>query len=299
MFTPLEVLRRHGFIGELAVHDMPWFKKGGDPKHYHPNIAYSSDSWSTIALKLNVIQSVGASVVLMTYQGPFNSFPNSAVFTSQQCAARGIKFGLVMDPWAAKAGPNGSDLQKNMQAVLNHPDVQNMLSAPNYLPEGYLLDFNTGVDYTKLALPKSVKTVLALNGMFDATKQKAPGFSWSHDDPDIDPIASMKSCYASNDIRIGHLCRGFMDGGNTTNGKGLIPDLVTGVKLDLNSSNFNNGAATRYTNNRAGNYLFDQLAILEGCFSKLKYVAWETWSDYNEGSEIESLMSFFADVRLL
>lgn len=274
----------------ILTHVMPWFSKIPG-KNYHPMTAYNSNDPLTIGKQLTVMQYSGINGVVLTYQGPGASFADTATEMCQQCAERGMLFALLLDPWIAKIGPGTPE--QRMTAALNSPDVLKMLGSPAYLPEGYLLDFNTGVDWTKVTVPTLgavARPVLGLN----------VGFAWSHDQGDVDPIQSLKNTYAKTTatMKIGALCMSFFDGGAP-----LAPPLdktqpydpVNGVNVNFNKQNWGTGSATRYTPDRAGNYFFDQLAITP---PGLKYVAIETWNDYNERTAVEPWLSVIAGIRI-
>lgn len=272
----------------ILTHVMPWFTKVPG-RNYHPMCAYDSNNPLTIGKQLTAMQRNGIAGVILTYQGPGASMPDTATEMCQQCAERGMLFALLLDPWIAKIGPGTPE--QRMTAALNHPDVIKMFHSPAYLLEGYLLDFNTGVDWTKVTVPAIASGPRPVLGL-------GTGFTWSHDAGDVDPIVALRNAYAQHPIKIGSLCMSFFDGGAP-----LPPPLdrskpfdpVNAVNVDFQKQNWGTGGSTRYTPDRAGNYFFDQLAITP---ATLKYVAIETWNDYNERTCVEPWMSVVAGIRI-
>lgn len=281
-----------GYTGTLLCHVMPWFQKapGGN---YHPNTSYNSNDPLTIGKQLTVMQRCAVGGVILTYQGPLATFQHqTAVEMSKQCSERGMLFALLMDPWSAKLG-TGTPEQK-MTAVLNNPDVLNMLRAPSYLPEGALLDFNTNVDWTKVSVP-----VLGSGKPRPIWKENI-GFSW----PQIvqDPVAALKAQNANPGMMVPGLCMSFFDGGMPRSKQMQPPcsvDVMSGQLLDFNQQDWGTEAApagvSRYLNDRAGNYFWDQVAVTP--FTK-PYLALVTWNDYSERTAWEPWCSVMAGMRI-
>lgn len=287
MKTIKEVLVARGFRGRLLAHVMPWFSRTPG-QNYHPVTPYDSGNPLTIGRQLTAMQAGGVDGVIVTYQGPgaIPPGPAATVEMSRQCAEREMLFGLLMDPWAAKIG--GPNKEKNMSVVLNHPDVTAMLASPAYLPEGYLLDFATGVDWKKVLVPAfggKPRVVLGLN----------TGYAWSHDQGDVDPIVSLKDTYSRQKIVIGALVMSFFDGGALAPG-GAAKDSATGASVDFNKRNWGTGELARMTPDRAGNYFWDQVDSQP--LASLPYMALETWNDYNERTAWEPWFSAFTGERI-
>lgn len=278
MFTPLEVLQRHGFTGTLYAHSMQWFTVKPDPAHYHPMTEYNSNDRIVIGRKLELMKMSGVKGVIVTYQGNLSTYNDACcIETCQQCGEHQMSFLLCLDPNVAKSGPGTP--QENAQAVLNSVSVATMLNDPAYDADGYILDFNlaaTGCDVTKLVQPK-----MPNGSPRPAMLQLWKGFSWIKADG-ADPVAACAKANALPSMVIPAVGVSFNDGG-LPNAGGKTPDPEGGCgPIDLGAINWGKGqGATRYVPDRAGNY-FRDTATKNIDWSRFKKAALCTWDDYNE-----------------
>lgn len=259
-----EALDSVDFNGELCAHVIGWY---GDGK-IHRNVPYLSNDPYVIGQQLDLMQAESIGVVLQTWQGPLAPFQHEAAQAmEQECEDRGMKFGLVLDPWCAKLG-SGTPTE-NIENALLDPTSQAMLNSKRYLPEKYVLDFNTGADLTALAAKFPTLAFLGFQ----------TGFSW----PFIpwNP-AQYAKINALPTMRIPGLCMSFNDGGMPTPaGVSLTTWLAAGSPRDYNTSVW--GASTgaaRVLDSQAGQFFQSQLQSIAGS----KYAAIVTWNDYDEQS---------------
>lgn len=317
-----KVLRQRGFKGYVATHWIPWFKKldptqkPGGPiiGNYHPMKAYNQNDPAIIDKQLQVMNWAGIQVVLITNQGPFSSFQHASTMAMVQQLQQwpAMKFAIVADPWQAKEEASKSSVQ-NMNDVYNHADMQKLINHAQYIPEKAILDFNVrdvrGSDMKARDVPFDWSTVAALKG--HPIWGLNTGFAWSHDDGNEDAIVNLKKQYARTTMRVGYLSMSFFDGGMPRTLATTSPDTlaklpydpVSQVHVDFNvqawAKETDKDLATkvaRYTPDRAGNYAHDQMDCAP--LSTIPYMAWETWNDYTERTQMESWCSLFSGIRI-
>lgn len=285
-----------GFKGELAAHWIPWFytPKSGKGSDYHPMMEYNSDDPTVVSNQLEIMAKVGVSVVLITYQGPYaNKLQHIATMEMVRQIEQwhGMHFAFVLDPWFAKSGTGTTKEHKTISG-LNHPDVARMLLSKSYIREGALLDFATGVDWSKILLSYAPSRIVwGLN----------TGFSWPKADGIGDPIAALKASNALFTMQVPGLCMSFFDGGMPRSAlQGLtLTDPVSGQPLDFDQQNWGTQKApaglARYLPDRAGNYYFDQLKVTP---VNVPYIALVTWNDYNERTAFEPWAAMLTGIRI-
>lgn len=252
-----------GWNGKVCAHVMPWYGDG----NVHRNVPYKSNDKYVIAKQLELMQSVGIDTVILTWQGIIPTFQHS---TAQemvvQCGEREMGFMLLLDPWCANL-PNTTNKTTNVINSLKDPTTQDILNAPAYVPEKYVLDFSTGADVT------------ALSNNFPNLKflKENVGFSW----PMIPWNADVyKQCNQLGDMKIPGVCIGFNDAGEPR---------ADGSR-DYSRSVW--GGPTRVLDTQAGNFFNSQLKTLVNSYEQSSgppvnsypYVAIVTWNDYDEQS---------------
>src|SRR5258706_3415342 len=267
-------------MSKLLVNTVSWF---GDGKIHRMNDYLSNDPY-IIAKKIDCMQKYtinGMNIegVIATWQGPLAIFQREAICElSKQCGERGMLFALLLDPWCAKIGIG--DLTTNVTNALNDPSTQTMLSGPTYLPEKYVLDFNTGADLSILA--SKFPTLKFL--------KQGVGFSWPSVDMKIvnsisRNIASVNNLKGQNSnlsMKISGICKGFNDAGMPTP-KGVSLNSWIGSR-DYATSVWGDQPA-RVLDNQGGNFFFEQLAVTP---LTVPYIGFISWDDYDEGTEEES-----------
>lgn len=132
-------------VKELA-HYVYFYGKDKSPS---PMTRYLSNDRNVIGDQLTQLEIMGiAGLIALTY-GPLTSsfIHQSTMIASQESADRDLLFALCFDPWTVRGLP---DPTAALIAAINHPDTQMMLNARSYVPEHYILDFNTGADKAKV-----------------------------------------------------------------------------------------------------------------------------------------------------
>lgn len=196
--------------GRVAVHHIAYNADG----HVHRAIPYLATDPRIIALRAELFQSVEIGMQIVTWQGPFApSCHLDASLTSAECTRVGMQFALLIDPWCAKLGPKGVDnnYTQNVINALNDPTTKAMLAAASYVPEKYILDFNSKAD------------LLVLAATFPSYKflKQGEGFSWISIDNKIteskarnaSSVANLKNQHANMGMRIASVCFSFDDSG--------------------------------------------------------------------------------------
>jgi hypothetical protein len=201
---------RPDFKGRLAGHHVCYLGDG----HVHRALPYNANDPAIVAKKVGLMQSNGFNINIGTWQGPWATACHAeAQLTAAQCAADGLQFALLLDPGGMqrwRANQSTAQITANTVQALNDAGTQKILHAANYIPEKYVLDFNTGADLTHL---KSVFPALNFLKMGE-------GFSW----PSIPSIteskarnlacvANLKGQNAHTNMKIPGLCFGFNDSG--------------------------------------------------------------------------------------
>lgn len=242
----------------ILAHSVCWFGNG----HDNYNDFYSSADPKTIARKLDLMQSVGIDGVIQTWQGTHAMFTHEATIRMcLECAHRGMLFGLLMDPEVGRAP--GMTKEASVMASLNDRGTWSMLNSPTYLSERYLLDFNTGADFSKVTLPAGVKLL-----------KEQVGYGWPNAYKG-DNARSLKELVTVNThALIPGVCFKFNDGGFK------LPD---GTR-DFNRSVYA-GTPVRWIDSRGGQFFRDTVAALP---AEAKYVGIVTWDDYGEGTAVEA-----------
>lgn len=266
-----------GWQGRVAGHHVGYLADG----HVHRAMPYVATDPKVIEKKLALMQSAGIDIVIETWQGPWaTSCHLDATLTSVQCAKMGMQFALLLDPWCAKLNSKGqsTDFTGNVTAALQYSSSQMMLNGSSYVPEKYILDFNTGADLTALGKTFPDYKFLA----------QGSGFSWITiptitDSPSRNAAAvtNLKSQHANPAMKVANVCFSFDDSGMP------LPAGVqsqsqfdaAGGKRDLTQSVW--GGPARILESFGGQFGEQQLATI---LSTTPIVAVVTWDDYDEQS---------------
>lgn len=266
-----------GWNGRLAAHHVAYLADG----HVHRAVPYTATDPKVIAKKLSLMQSAGIDVVIATWQGPFaTSCHLDATTTSSLCAEYGLQFALLLDPWCAKLYANGSNTNYtvNVQNALNNAGTQTMLNASSYVPEKFILDFNTGAVLTTLAKDFPSYKFLA----------QGAGFSWISIPAVTDSVArnaaSITNLQGQNKnaaMKIPGVCMNFDDSGQPqpVNVQSQATfDAAGGIR---NYSNSVWGGNARVLESFAGQFFAQQVAVTP---LSAPIIALITWDDYDEQS---------------
>ena len=281
----------------LLVHVMPWFGDG----NIHRIDSYASNSATVVKNQIDILFATrvfGLQVqgAILTWQGPYAAFQHSTVMQwNTQCAARGMLFALLMDPYIASIGPTpppvtGNSATDHVIQALNHVDSQTMLNASCYVPEKYILDFNTGANLTQLATQFPNLQFLA----------QGSGFAWPSINMSLtqsearnqDSVNNLQGQHQHPAMRVPAVGMGFRDNGEPTP-VGVSASAWTGTR-DYNTSVWG-GQAARVLDTQGGKLGLDYFATVPG---SAPYLGFVTWNDYDEGTQIEDFWAVTTGVRI-
>lgn len=263
--------------GRLAAHHISYLADG----HVHRAVPYVATDANVIAKKLSLMQADGVDIVISTWQGVYAESSNlDTVLMAAQCIEVGLQFALLLDPWCAKLNAKGQDRSytANVTASLQAPSTQAILNSPCYVPEKYVLDFNTGADLS--ALGKSFPTVKFL--------AQGSGFSWISipqitDSParNAAAVANLKAQHANPAMKIASFCESFDDSGMPLPAgvQSQAAFDAAGGKRDLTQSVW--GGPARILESYAGQFAQQQMATIN---PSTPIIAILTQDDYDEQS---------------
>ena len=267
-----------GWDGRLAAHHVGYL---GDLK-VHRAVPYTATNPMTVAKKLSLMQSEEIDIVLTTWQGAYAASCHlDAQLTVAECQKIGMQFGLLLDPWSAKLNSKGVEDNNNTANVtssLKAASTQAILNNPAYMPEKYILDFNTGADLTTLAA-----TFPSYNFL-----QQNVGFSWISipnisDSPlrNAAAVANLKSQHANPKMKIASFCESFDDSGQPL--PVGVPTQAAfdaaGGKRDPTKSVW--GGNARILESFAGQFMEQNILTIS---PSIAIIALLTWDDYDEQS---------------
>lgn len=257
-----------GYTGRIAVHHICYLGDG----HVHRSVPYNALSPKVVAKKLQLMQGAGVDTVIATWQGPWAvSGHQDMLMTAAKCSELGMRFMLLLDPGGMQrwtSGLTSGQITANVTQALYDPGTQAVLSGDSYVPERYILDFNTGASLSTLAAQFPTLTFL----------QQNLGFSW----PMIPWNASGYAAVNANpQMRIPGVCSYFNDAGQPlpVGVQTQAQWVAAGSQRDWASSVW--GGPARILEHQAGQFLESQLAAVP---LTAPYVAWVTWDDYDEQS---------------
>ena len=266
-----------GWVGRLACHHVCYLGDG----HVHRGVPYNATDTKIISKKLALMQSAGIDLVIGTWQGPWaTSCHLDATLMAAACAQVGMQFALLLDPWCALLSAKGQNTNytANVTAALQFPSTQTMLNGPSYVPEKYILYFNTKVDLTVLGKTFPSYKFLPMNS----------GFSWITipaitDSParNAVAVANLKSQHANPAMKVASVCFSFDDSGQPlpVGTQSQTAFDAAGGKRDLIQSTW--GGPVRILESFAGQFGQQQLATIP---ATIPIIAVITWDDYDEQS---------------
>lgn len=283
-------------MSTLLAHVMPWFGDG----NIHRVNSYVSNTQSVILNQIKILQGTKINNeiirgVILTWQGPHATFQHSTVTQwCTLCAAHRMLFVLLMDPWIAKLSSTGDPTTTTINA-LNDPTSQAMFNSAAYIPEKFVLDFNTGANLATLASTFPTLTFL----------QQGVGFSWPSINMSIpnslsrnaNSVTNLQSQNSHAGMKIpGFLGVRFDDSGMPTP-QGVSLSAWTGTR-DYNSSVW--GGGNRVLDDQGGKLYLDQWGVTQNPTvpSSVPYAAVVTWNDYDEGTAIEGYAAAALGVRI-
>jgi hypothetical protein len=220
----------------LLAHVVYWY---GKPNTTHNMNRYVSTDLKIIADQNLAMQALGIKGLFALTYGAASSFVQQAVIAANaQCNLDGQLFGLCIDPWAVR---NSTDKTAAVIAYLKQADTQKMLNSKSYLPEHYVLDFNTKAD--------PVKIHAALPGIKMLSKNS--GFWWPN----------FPSDSSQSGVTIGGVCPCFNDG--------VIGNM--GVSWQ--------GGPTRFKESDGGNYWWDQASLIPPAVTYVQIITWNDYQE--------------------
>jgi hypothetical protein len=270
--------------GDLLVHVMGWF---GDGKVHRVN-RYTSNNPGVIAKQLNAMEAIGIDGIVLTWQGPtVNPFlHNTAIKLWEGCMERQMLFALLLDPWIAKNQPNPTQA---VITALQSADCQMILASPAYLLEDYILEFDLAN-----SAGVNIQTVQAAIPDIPLLSWHT-GFSWpnigANPSNPTDSLATLKADNAKPTMKVAGVNIGFNDAGSPLP-VGATPSNFLGVR-NYGTSVW--GGPPRVIDHQAGNWFYDQLAVIP---SSVPYISLVTWNDHDEGTGIEQVIAALTGVRI-
>jgi hypothetical protein len=264
--------------GRLACHEISYNGDG----HVHRAIPYDPTKPAVALQKAKLMQSDGADVCICTWQGPWsNSCHAAAMAMSAACTQVGLQFALLLDPGGMQkwlANQSTSQITANVTEALQTASTEGMLNASSYVPEKWILDFNTGADLGALAKTFPKYSFLA----------QGKGFSWISIPNITDSasrnalaVADLKVQHSNSGMKIASFCASFNDAGMPLP-KGIQSQAQfdgSGGKRDYSQSVW--GGPARILDSFAGQFAQQQLATINPA---CPVIAVLTWSDYDEQS---------------
>jgi hypothetical protein len=266
-----------GWNGRLFAHHIGYNGNG----HVHRNIPYNANDPAMTVKVLQLLQDAGCDGIIETWQGPWSgSCDVDANLVSSLCTTMGMQFALLLDPGGMQKWTTSSTavITQNVVSAINAPTTQKMLSASSYVPEKWVLDFNTKADLTSLSTTFPKLKFLPMG----------KGFSWISIPPITESkarnaasVLNLKSQHSSSLMQVASVCFSFDD-----SGKPLPVGVQTqnvfdaaGGKRDWTSSVW--GGPARILESFAGQFGLQQLATIP---STVPAIAIITATDFDEQS---------------
>jgi hypothetical protein len=282
MMTSKEMVQKAlpSWNGRLAAHHISYLADG----HVHRAVPYVATNPSVIAKKLSLMQADGVDIVISTWQGIYAESSNlDTVLMAAQCIEVGLQFALLLDPWCAKLSAKGQNANytSNVTASLQAPSTQAILNSPCYVPEKYVLDFNTGADLS--ALGKSFPTVKFL--------AQGSGFSWISipqitDSParNAAAVVNLKAQHANPAMKIASFCESFDDSGQP-----LPVGIQSQAAFDAAGGNRNYAVGVwgdnpaRILESFEGQFAQQQLATINPATPIIALITWDDLDEQSSG----------------
>jgi len=269
-----------GWDGRLAGHHVGYNANG----QVHPGMPYTTNANDpkVIQKRVQLMKDFGFDVLIDTYQGPWSSScQTDIILTAEECGKQGMEFALLLDPGGMKKWTSATPAQitANVEAALSEADTTAILRSSTYVPEGYVLDFNTGAD------------LVALAAKFPTLKflKQGAGFSWPTIDATITDsslrnaasVASLKSQHTNAAMEVASFCLSFDDSGQAqpVGVSTVAAWKAAGAKQDFTSSAW--GGPARRLESFGGMFAQQQLATIS---ATVPMIALVTITDYNERS---------------
>lgn len=264
--------------GRLACHDIAYNGDG----HVHRAIPYDPTNPAVALQKAQLMQSDGVDICICTWQGPWaESCNTAAIAMATACKTVGLQFALLLDPGGMQKWiPNQSQatITANVTSALQAGSTVAMIGGSSYVPEKWILDFNTGASLTTLAKTFPSYKFLA----------QGVGFSWITIPTISDSVSrnaaavgALKFQHSNPGMQIASFCKSFDDSGQP------LPvgvqsqaafDAAGGVR---NLANSVWGGPARILESFAGQFSLQQLATISPVTPVIALV---TFSDYDEQS---------------
>lgn len=269
-----------GWDGRVAGHHIGYLAD----LHVHRELPYVATDPKIVAKKIALQQSQGININITTWQGPWaTSCHLDATLTAAECSRVGMQFALLLDPGGMqKWTGNRAVATQNAIAALQDKTTQALLNGSSYLPEKYVLDFDTGADL--VALAKAFPTLKFL--------AKGKDFSWisipkitESKARNAAAVADLKAQHASPSMKIASVCDGFNDAGQPlpvgVQSQALFD--AAGGKRDFTKGVWGDDPA-RILESFEGLFMEQQLATIP---ATVPIIAALTIDDVDEGTNME------------
>lgn len=270
-----------GFSGKYMLDIVPFT---GDGK-VHKTMRYDSANMAAVEAQAELVQICGAKGVRLTWQGAGAYLHNheACMMWKEVCVEMKLLFALLLDPAVAQ---NANWYQDD--------GFLEMAESPAYIPEKYLCDFSTGIDFTKVALPSGFSVLANQKGFGWANAyplQAQAGYA----NPTARTLKELQDTNANPLMKWPFLTNGFFDAGFPLPA-GTTPATFKGDR-DTAHSVWSQSQAARYISHEAGNTWYDCLASAAASCPNAPYIS-EVGNDDDEGQGILHVMSAYAGVRI-
>lgn len=267
-----DTLVANGFKGKFLLHVMPWMGDG----NVHRVSRYNSTDPDVIDKQTDLIKLAGGDGIIVTWLGPsYTSSHQATLQLAAECNKKSLLFALLVNPEVAS--------QANW---FHDPGFLSMMNEECYVPEKFLLDFSSGIDYTKVPLPPGTRLLL---------NQRGFGWQNAYDGNNVQTLTEIQSTNKQLTMMIPFVSFvGHNDGGWPTP-TGVKPAAFTGTR-DYSKRVWSANETPRVVDHQAGNFFLDTVAALSLC-PNAPYAA-GVWNDADEGAGIEHFMAGFFNKRL-
>jgi hypothetical protein len=258
---------------------MVWFGDG----HVHQVSRYNSSDRKVIDTQLDLMKASGGSGVRVTWQGPQYDFINkTAMIVCAACEQHDMLFSLIINPQVKTQANWWQDV-----------GFQYMMSSPKYIPEKFICDFSTGIDYSTIPLPTGTQVLLNQQGFAWANSYPTAAQT-GYASPTARTLSELRTVEQRDSMRWPFLTNGFSDAGFPVPA-GVKPEAFRGDR-DMAHSVWNQAQPARLIAHEGGNTFMDCVDILKLC-PDAPYVSM-VWNDSDEGAGVEHFFSAYAGVRV-
>ncbi|HXN71581.1 MAG TPA: hypothetical protein VN861_03395 [Candidatus Acidoferrales bacterium] len=282
--------------GRLAGHHIGYLADG----HVHRAVPYNAADLKVMAKRLSLMRAAGFDMLIETWQGPWATACHAdAIANSALCTEMGMQFALLLDPGGMQKWlPNQSQATITANVVAALESAAPMIAASSYVPEKFILDFNTGANLSTLAKAFPSYNFLA----------QGSGFSWisipklnskaylSPDDLSCNSlsVANLKSQHSNPAMKVASFCFEFDDSGMPlpSGVQSMATFLAAGGNRDFTQSCWGGPARRLYS--YSGQFARQQIATIN---PSTPIIAAVTITDYDENTALEPKLAEAAGVN--